>query len=205
MVKTGYIFILMNMICFSCFAQVNKHTIAIGFNYGIGHAIKNTNYIFENRSVKGQFYYLLKKGRKLDYQLLFQPEINYAKHQLLNLYFVTPDEDNYQEKRTRFTQLKNIQEYVLGIGFLVRKPISNTISAYALLSTGPMITNTETERLSRGLAFSDVLSIGVSARLHRFNIDFRPSFRHNSNAGLQKLNSGINTLNLETGIYYQFN
>jgi hypothetical protein len=29
---------------------------------------------------------------------------------LFNLYFVTPDEPNFQERRDRFTQLKDIRE-----------------------------------------------------------------------------------------------
>jgi hypothetical protein len=203
--KIKLLFILLSFIDFAANAQTNKHEMALGLNYGFGHVLKNTDYTFTNSFIKGQFYFQLKKGRKLSYQLILQPEINFAKHQLLNLYFVRPEEYNYELKRERFTQLKNIQEYVLGIGFLIRKPISNKISTYALLSIGPMITNTETERLSKGFAFSDVLSIGVSAKLHRFNFDLRPSFRHNSNAGLHQLNSGINTFNFETGVYYQLN
>jgi hypothetical protein len=76
---------------------------------------------------------------------------------LFNLYFVTPDEPNFQERRDRFTQLKDIIEWVFHVGFLVRKPISKQFSIYLIASIGPMITNTETERLSAGFAFSDVL------------------------------------------------
>ena len=197
------LFVIINLIGFLSYAQTHENKIAIGLNYGFGNRINNKNYTFNNNYAKGEFYYLIKKSRKFEYQLLIEPELNFAKHQLLNLYFVTPDEENYQEKRDRFTQSKNIREYILGIGFLVRMPISTIISTYSALSIGPMITNTETERLSKGFAFADVLSIGITTKLKRFNFDLRTSCRHSSNAGLQKLNSGINTLNFETGIYYQ--
>jgi hypothetical protein len=199
------LFVVINLIGFLSYAQMQEHKIAIGLNYGFGNRINNKNYIFSNNYIKGEFYYLIKKSREFEFQLLIEPELNFAHHQLLNLYFVTPDEENYQEKRDRFTKLKNIREYILGIGFLARMPISSHISTYAILSIGPMMTNTETERLSKGFAFADVLSAGVSRKLKRFNFDLRAAFSHTSNAGLQKLNSGINTLNFETGIYYQLN
>jgi hypothetical protein len=205
MAKVKFLIILFSLHSISCFSQVSNHQIGIGLNYGFGNQFKNKDYTFNNQFIKGQFYYLIKKGRKYEYQWLIQPEFNYAKHQLLNLYFVTPDENNYQEKRLRFTQLKSINEYILGFGFLIRRPISTTFSAYVLASIGPMITDTETERLSKGFAFSDVISMGITAKINRFNLDFRPSIRHTSNAGLQQLNSGINTLNFETGIYFQLN
>lgn len=195
--------ILLIPISFSGYAQ--EHRIDIGLNYGFGNRINNKNYTFNNNYAKLELYYSIKKGRKLDYQILIEPELNFAKHQLLNLYFVTPDEINYQEKRDRFTKLKHIKEYILGMGVLIRKPISPIFSTYIIASIGPMITDTETERLSKGFAFADVFSIGVSIKIQRLSFDLRSSVRHTSNAGLQNLNSGINTLNFETGINYQLN
>ncbi|MES2417173.1 MAG: acyloxyacyl hydrolase [Bacteroidota bacterium] len=197
------LFILFNLIVFTSAAQLHEPKLAIGLNYGFGGQTNNRNYSFSNRAIKAEVYYLINKGKKLEYQLLIEPELNYAKHQLLNLYFVTPDERNYEEKRDRFTKLKKIRSYILGIGLIVRASISAKISTYALVSIGPMVTDTETERLSKGFAFADVLGIGVTTKFKRFNLDLRPSFRHTSNAGLQKLNSGINALNFDTGISYQ--
>jgi hypothetical protein len=121
---------------------------------------------------------------------------------LFNLYFVTPDEPNFQERRDRFTQLKDIIEWVFHLGFLVRKPISKQFSIYLIASIGPMITNTETERLSTGFAFSDVLGLGVSFYTKHATFDFGPNLRHNSNAGLQNSNAGINTFNFEVGAIF---
>ena len=87
----------------------------------------------------------LKETKNFKYELFIQPEINFATHQLLNLYFVTPEDPNYLEKRKRFAQVKQIKEYILGFGLCVRKPISKKASVYGLLSIGPAIVNKETE------------------------------------------------------------
>jgi len=144
--------------------------------------------------------YVVKETKNFKYELVLQPELNFATHQLLNLYFVTPREPNYVEKREIYTKLKNIKEYALGIGLCVRTPISKWASIYALASIGPMITDTETERLSRGFAFSDVLALGISIKVDKVVFDFRPSLRHVSNGGLGSSNAGFNTKNIEFGI-----
>ena len=184
-----------------CHSQEKEPSkIALGLNYGFGNEFKNTDYTYTNRYVKGQFYYLLRKREHYDLEFLLQPEINFATHQLINLYFVTPDDPDYEHKREEFTKLKDIHEYVLGVGLLYRRPLTEKFSMYVLLSVGPMITDTETERLSKGFAFSDVLSLGFSLKAGKVNLDFRPNVRHISNAGLQSSNAGFNTYNLEFGV-----
>lgn len=194
--------ILILIFSLNTFSQQSKHPISIGLNYGFGSEVKNTNYTYTNHYYKLQFNYTLSKTKNFVYQILLQPEINFATHQLKNLYFVTPDEPDYIAKREKYTKLKNINEYVLGVGFLIRKPISKSLSIYVLGSVGPMITDTETERLTKGFAFSDVLSLGISFRTEKLIFDIRPSLRHNSNAGLQSSNAGFNTKNVEFGITF---
>ncbi len=179
--------------------QVQKHPMDIGLHYGFGDEIKNTDYTYTNHYIKPQLYWQLKKGRHFTYQVLLQPEINFATHQLINFYFVTPDEPDYEEKREEYTKLKDIHEYVLNVGFLVRKPLTKHFSIYILGSVGPMFTDRETERLSKGFAFSDVLSLGFSYRVKNITFDLRPNIRHTSNAGLQSSNAGFNTANIEFG------
>jgi hypothetical protein len=70
-------------------------------------------------------------------------------------------------------------------------------------SIGPLITDTETERMSKGFAFADVLAVGFSINIESFQLDIRPSLRHVSNAGLGSSNAGYNTKNIEFGISYQ--
>ena len=180
----------------------NSH-FSLGFNYGFGSEFNNRNYTFTNHFYKLQIYYKLKETKHFRYQILVQPEINFAKHQLLNFYFVKSETPNYQQKRDEYTQLKDVREYVLNCGFLIRKPIGKACSIYVLGSIGPMITDTETERMSRGFAFADVLALGFTADYKKLQFDVRPSVRHVSNAGLGNSNAGYNTKNIEFGISYQ--
>jgi hypothetical protein len=183
-------------------AQDVKSKFAIGFNYGFGSEFNNKDYTFTNHFYKLQLYYKFKETKHFQYEILIQPEVNFGKHQLLNFYFVKPEESDYVEKRERYTQLKDIHEYVLNVGFLVRKPIGKRCSFYVLGSIGPMVTDTETERMSDGFAFADVLAIGFSLNINKFQFDLRPSVRHVSNAGLSSANAGYNTKNIEVGISY---
>ncbi len=200
--KKKFYLLLLFFIGIASFSQENKHPMAIGFHYGFGDEIKNSDYTYTNRYLKGQLYYTLKTTKNFSFEILIQPEVNFATHQLLNLYFVTPDEPDFEEKRERYTKLKDLREYALNVGFIVRKPISKTFSIYALGSVGPMITDTETERLSKGFAFSDVLAIGFSLKTGKATLDFRPNVRHTSNAGLQNSNAGFNTMNIEFGVSF---
>lgn len=184
------------------FSQGKKQNLALGFGYGIGNEIKNSDYTYTNRYLKGQFYYIFKTPKNFHFELLLQPEINFATHQLLNLYFVTPDEADFEAKREAYTKLKDIREYVLNVGLVIRKPLADNFSIYALLSVGPMITDTETERLSKGFAFSDVFGIGFSLKTKKITFDLRPNIRHTSNAGLQNANAGFNTFNIEAGVVF---
>lgn len=185
-------------------SQESKHPISLGFNIGYGGEFKNKDYAYSNQFYKLQFYYTLNKTKNFEFQMVLQPEINFATHLLKNFYFVKPDDPDYLTKRDEFTKSKDIHEYVLGVGFLVRKWVSKSCSIYVLGSVGPMITNTETERLSKGFAFSDVISIGISFKTQNIIFDIRPSLRHNSNAGLQSSNAGLNTKNIEFGISIPF-
>ena len=184
------------------YGQNTKGETSIAFLYGFGNEIKNSNYTYTNNYYKVLVSYLIKETNHFKYELVLQPELNFATHQLLNFYFVTPEETNYIEKREKYTKLKDIKEYALGIGFCVRKPISKIASVYVLASIGPMITDTETERLSKGFAFSDVLALGFSLKVDKVLFDIRPSLRHISNAQLQSSNAGFNTSNIEFGISF---
>lgn len=198
-------FCLLLFYCFGVFyAQQKRQESRLGFHYGLGNEFKNSNYTYTNRYYKLQLHYKIKETKYFMYELLIQPEIDISTHQLLNFYFVQPDEPNYIEKREQYTKLKDIKAYALGIAFCVRKPISKTVNIYALASVGPVIIDTETERLSKGFAFSDVIAIGFSLKLNKITFDLEPNLRHVSNAGLQNTNSGYNTKNIEFGFSIPF-
>lgn len=182
--------------------QQKSDNFRLGLNYGFGSEFNNRNYTFTNMFFKAQFYYQIKKSRNFKYEILVQPEINFGRHQLLNLYFVKSETPNFEQKRVDYMKLKNVREYVLNIGFIVRKPFAKFYSGYLLGSVGPLITDTETERMSKGFAFADVIALGSTADCNQFRFDVRPSIRHVSNAGLGSSNAGYNTKNIEFGISY---
>ena len=190
-------FSILFLFFFQMIFSQSESVFSFGFGYGFGDEIRKKDYAFSNHFVKLHLDYQLWKTQGLTYALVVQPEVNFAQHQLLNKYFVQPSQPNYEDLRDRFNRVKNIHEYILNFGVMVRKPISKTLSVYVLGSIGPMFTDTETERLSKGFAFSDVIALGVSFKADAAHFDFRPSLRHVSNAGLQSSNAGFNTQNIE--------
>lgn len=197
-----YIIPFLFLVFSSAYSQEWDSRFSIGVKSGAGSEFKNRNYSFTNSYYKLEFDYELIKREKMSYSIVIQPEINFGTHQLLNLYFVKPEEENAAAKREQFTQLKDINQYVLNIGFLARKKLYKQLSGFVLISVGPMISDTVTERLSKGFAFSDVLAVGLSYNLRKIRFDITPSVRHVSNAGLQSSNAGFNTKNIDFGLVY---
>lgn len=184
------------------YVQDIKHKTELGFYYEFGNEIKKSDFSHTNSYNKNHFNYIIKGDKDFKYELLLQPELNFATHQLLNIYFIQPSEQNYIEKRETYAKKRNIKEYVLNAGFIIRKPISKTFSIYLLGSVGPMIMDKDAERLSKGFAFSNVLALGFSLKMDKITFDIRPSIRHVSNAGFQSPNLGFNTKNIEFGFSF---
>ena len=187
---------------FYLFSQVENSKISLGLKSGVGSEFKNSDYTFTNRFYKIDFNYQVIKTKNFVYEIVIQPEVDFGTHQMLNFYFVTPDEVNYMERRDRYLKLKDVNQYVLNIGFLARKSLYRSLSIFVQASVGPMISDTDTERLSKGFAFSDVLSLGLSYQYDKIRFDLTPSVRHVSNAGFQSSNAGFNTKNIEFGFSY---
>lgn len=186
----------------SAHCQLKKDRFFFGVAYGTGSELTRKDYTFSNSFYKVQIGYLVKEGRNFGYDLVVQPEVNFAQHQLLNKYFVQPDEPDFEHLREEYTKRKKIREYVLNVGCRVRKTLCRNTSVYLLGSIGPMVTDTETERLSKGFAFSDVIAIGFSVKADTVNFDVRPGLRHVSNGGLQSSNAGFNTKNIEFSVTF---
>jgi hypothetical protein len=185
-------------------AQKYQDDWHLGFTYGNGKEIKNSDYSYANSYFKILAYRKWKTTTLGDISFFFGPEFNKASHQLLNFYFVKPEIPNYEAKRDAFMTLKTIKEGIFHLGMTLRKDISKKSGIYVLASIGPMITDTETERLSKGFAFCDILALGYTLDFKYFALDVRPSFRHTSNAGLKESNAGFNTKNIELGIIFPF-
>lgn len=199
--KTNRRYALILLLLFSAtYAQDGKRNISLGLYYGFGKDIKNKNYTYSSHYFKFQFCNTLRESNKMKYELLLQPQVDFVEHQLLNPYYIASDVPYYLEKREKYGKLKSIRNYSLNFGLIVSKPLSKILNVFVLASIGPMITDTETERLSKGFAFSNVLSFGVSVKIYNSIFEFRPNFNHLSNAGLQNVNNGFNSLNLEFGL-----
>ncbi len=186
----------------------NYNKTRLGFNYGFGSQesfpFNSKDYSYDIRFYKIQINYKLKESKKWSYEVNIEPSYYLAEHQLLNKYYVKPEDgDDYLEKREEFTQKKNINEYVLNIGFIARYKINKNFSTYAIVSVGPMYSDTDTERMNAGFAFSDIFGLGVSYKVNRFYLDFRYSIRHVSNLNISLPNNGYNSSNIEIGCTYQ--
>ncbi|HEY1195815.1 acyloxyacyl hydrolase [Flavobacterium sp.] len=203
MIQKRIFYIVLLFVVIQVSGQQRNGNYSVGLGYGFGSEFNNADYTFDNHFYKLQLYCRIKETRNFQFEILVQPEINFGKHQLLNLYFVKPETPDFEQKRIEYMQLKDVHEYVLNVGFLIRKPIGKMYSCYILGSVGPMISDTETERMSKGFAFADVLAVGFTVDYDRFQLDIRPSLRHVSNAGLGSSNAGYNTKNIELGISYQ--
>ena len=185
-----------------------NNSLKLGFNSGFGTQkslpFNSKDYDYSIQFYKIQInYQFFEKGRWI-YELNIEPSFYAAQHQLLNKYYLKPsDRDDYLKKREEFIQNKHINEYVLGLGFLIRHKTFKKISTYALGSIGPMISDTETERMPSGFAFSDTIALGLTYKINSLFLDFRFGLRHVSNANLKSPNNGHNSSNIEIGFMYQ--
>ena len=186
--------------------QLYGETISrIGFNYGQGSQQKfpfeSENYTYDTKFYKLQVNFRLKEKRNWRIELNFEPSIYRSEHVLLNEEYVQPRfGHDYLQQRSTYTSNKVINEYALNIGLQLRYMLFEKVSTYLLGSIGPMIADTDTERLKKGFAFSDVAALGILVNADFMLLDMRIGMRHVSNAGLQFPNGGYNSSNIEFGI-----
>ncbi len=187
------------------YSQEDKRSMHTGLMYTIGtqqaFPFNSKDYTYDVRGYKAVLNWQLWKKGIFSYELQVEPGIYKASHQLLNEYFVQPDYGpDYMELREIYTQEKTIMEYVINVGFQVRANISKSFSMFIIGSIGPMISDTETERLADGFAFSDIVAFGAAYRTGRMMFEVRPGIRHVSNADLQFPNCGHNSTNIDFSV-----
>jgi hypothetical protein len=169
------------------YPQDRNQRVTLGFYYGLGKDISKRDYSYNSHYYKLQLNYAIKESKKIRCDLSIQPEINFA---------------NFRSDNIASSNSILIREYILNLGFKMSKPISEKCSVYLLGSIGPMITDKDTERLSKGFAFSDVVALGFTFKTNKVVFDLRPGFRHVSNASIKKINLGYNIINAEFGVYF---
>ena len=132
-----------------------------------------------------------------------QPQVQFLKHQLINEQFITPDQENYLEKRTEFTKVKMMNLYGLEFGFGAKKEITEKLNLQGTISLGLSFIDTRTERLTKGFTFIENFSLGFSYKIVKNSyIYIGTNFGHVSNLNFQKPNDGYNVLGIEIGYSY---
>tara|TARA_R110000787_G_scaffold19396_6_gene58267 strand:+ start:1673 stop:2353 length:681 start_codon:yes stop_codon:yes gene_type:complete len=157
------------------------------------------DYNYKTDVIKVQFFYNLKDWEQWDFNLILQPQVQIANHQLLNLFFVGPEEDNYQELRDKFTQKKTISLYAFELGFQLRRKIFKNISFEVTLGLGASYIDVETERLAQGFTFIENFSLGLAYSFNKSELYIGSNLGHVSNFNIQLPNSGYNILGFEIG------
>lgn len=177
----------------------------------LGYASQNTfmnqewDYTYESKIIKFSNHFNLSRKRKHSWEILVEPSYYRSKHQMINYWFISHTVPNGDELRAKFMPLKSINEYVLNVGMVYRRYLNLHSSVYATLNSGPMYIDTETERLKKGFAFSDILSVGYNYKIKKISFDAKCMIRHASNANMQMPNFGLNSVGFEVGSYYEFN
>jgi hypothetical protein len=176
-----------------------------------GYASQNTflkqdsDYTYESKIIKFSNHFNWSRKRKHSWEILVEPSYYRSEHQLLNYWFISHTVPNGDELRAKFMPLKTINEYVLNVGVVYRRYLNLNSSVFATLNSGPMYIDTDTERLKKGFAFSDILSVGYNYKINKISFDAKCMIRHVSNANIQKPNYGLNSVGFEIGSYYEFN
>lgn len=207
-------FIIVFISSFSSLSQEKKQTKLkpkkIGFLYNYGSEdnfiFDDKDYTYQSNTFKGQAFYNLGNWKKLDFELIVQPQVQFLQHQLLNIQFVTPDQQNYEEKRAEFIQPKNMNLYGVEFGFTANKEIFDKLKFVGGISLGFSYIDTRTERLASGFTFIENFSLGLSYNVVESSFIYIGSnFGHVSNLDFQKPNDGYNILGLEIGYSFILN
>ncbi len=159
-----------------------------------------------HKPIKDSFFINLALGKRLILNWLYSLKFSFLRHQLLNEWYVTPDQENYQDKIVEFTKPKSMHLYGIEFGFSGITKIIQNIYFQGSLSLGFSVIDTRTERLAQGFTFIENLSFGFLYKTtpkHHFYIG--TNFGHVSNLDFQKPNDGYNILGLEIGYQYVIN
>ena len=201
------IFFLLLFLCFSAIGQERKERqVSINKVGVLFSKAKQNNLLFFDKDYdyktnvyKFQLFYPIQRGVNWDVNLILQPQYQKAQHQLLNEQFITPDEENFEFLREKFTQKKDISLYAFEVGFQLRKSIIKNIFFEATLGLGAGYISLESERLAKGFTFIENLSLGLAYKINKSEIFLATSVGHVSNFNIQKPNSGYNILGFELG------
>jgi hypothetical protein len=183
--------------------KINSSLNKVGFLFS---SAKQNNILFFDKDYdyktnvyKFQLFYPIQKGESWGVNLILQPQYQKAQHQLLNEQFITPDEENFEFLREKFTQKKDISLYAFEVALQLRKSIIKNISFEASLGLGAGYISLESERLAKGFTFIENVSLGLAHKINKSEFFLATTVGHVSNFNIQKPNSGYNILGFELG------
>lgn len=184
---------------------LKPYKIGALYNYGVNEnfIFDDPDYTYATNTYKLQAFYKLGKWKKLNFELIVQPQTQTLNHQLINKSFVTPDQENFEAKRVEFTKPKKMTLYGVEFGLVALKEITAKLYFQGGISLGFMSINKRTERLAKGFTFIENFSTGLSylaSKKTTFYIGTNAG--HVSNLNFQKPNDGYNILGLEIGFSY---
>jgi hypothetical protein len=184
------------------------YKVGILYNYGNENnfLFDDKDYSYKTNTYKAQFFYKLGTWRRLNFDLIAQPQVQFLTHKLLNPSFVQPRHgDNYLELRESYTKQKSMNLYAFELALTIKKQLLNKLEVQFGIGGGIAIINTKTERLANGFTFIENFSIGVSHQTFKnTSIYLGTNFGHVSNLNFSSPNDGYNILGLECGISYTF-
>jgi hypothetical protein len=175
----------------------------IGVASGFGTVVPFGNSTYRNTVVgfKLLFNRPLGSAGRLGYELQLEPSFYAAQHRLLDpSYYSALGNPNYQAQRLQFTNGETTREYALNVGLVGRYRATDALSFFVLASTGPEYTDTGTERLAKGLAFSNIAAVGAGYRFGTVLLEVRVGLRHVSNAHTKYPNGGNNNATIDFAV-----
>ena len=207
---TAISFVFIFMTCFSQESVPPKKWLRMGLVYGYSsqntYIRQDSDYTYESNVFKIPCHFNISTKNKHSWEMLVEPSYYHSQHESLNYWhkFYTSS-SNANEFRNKYMRPKNMNEYVLNLGVLYRYKISAKSSIYCSGNTGPMYIDTDTERLKKGFAFSDIFALGANYKVDKLSFDVKCMIRHVSNLNFKYPNFGYNAVGFEFGTFYEFN
>jgi hypothetical protein len=205
------------LLCFfylSLNSQKNKQRLLQLTKIGVLYSTANEknflfddpDYAYSTNSIKLQVFYRLGSWKSFHFEWSVQPQVHFLKHQLFNEQFVLPIEDDYEQKRSEFTQLKTMHLYAFEIGVSVSRELVENLNLQANIGLGVATIDKRTERVAKGFTFIESGAIGFLYSMNaKTSVYLGCAVGHVSNFDTQEPNSGYNTFGFEIGFQYQLN
>ena len=164
----------------------------------------NSNYEHDTVALRAHFNSTSWQVKGWDLHWALEPNINWYEHELNDPLYIKEDEQNYLERREKFS--KGVDFILAGIEgvIIARKKLSRRGHLELSAGLGVAYLEEESERQAKGFTFTETGRIGYSldTAVGEFFVGY--SIMHVSNAGLKNPNGGYDlsgvTIRFQKGI-----